>query len=454
MSASEPRSHQRTRRSLLAGAAIVLARATTVVCGAALVPSLLSALGTERFARWSLVTGFSTLLAFADLGLGSSLVTALARAAAEPPLRRREQLSTAYLAALILGFVYAALGLGAHAILSSRAGGPPGQWDMPAETSDTLLTFALVFAASVPLGLVGRVRLGLQEGHVAAGFQTVGTLVGFVAVWLGLRFGLSLPWLVGIHTGAPVLFAALDTLYLLRRHPQLAPRADAARSAVAGELWQLGALFFSLQLAMAAAFASDGLVAAFLLGPEAVAAVAVHAQPFTWFAGVASVFFVALWPAYADALGRGERVWVAATLRRSLVLSTGGTVLLGLVTVGAGPLLFALWLGDGFSADRGLLVPLALTCVATTVGSALSMVLNAAGETRFQRRIALSMGTLVLLAKLLGAALFDAPGLLWGTLLGYLGSTLLPTLWFMRAWLGRAYGAENAQDGRPTSVFP
>jgi O-antigen/teichoic acid export membrane protein len=407
-----------------------------VLSGAALVPPLLSALGTERFALWSVVTGFSTLLAFADFGLGTSLMTALARRVASGDARQRAILSTAYLGALLLCALYTAVGLASHAA-GLGAGGALRVAPLAApEASATLLCFALTFAASVPLGLVGRIRLGLQEGHVTALFQILGTFVGFSAVRLALRLHLDLPWLVGLHTGVPLGFAALDTALFFGRRPSLAPSFREGRRAVARELWDLGSLFFSLQIAMAAAFASDALVAAWLLGPDSVAVLAVHAQPFTWIAGLSGVFFVALWPAYADALAQGERSWVAATLRRSLLVAGCGTSALGACVIAAGPPLFSLWLGDEFAADRQLLLPLALTSVATTLGSALSMVLNAAGEARFQRRIAVAMGAGVLLTKVLGAAYCGTAGLLWGTLLAYLATTLLPTLWFMRGWLG------------------
>ena len=437
--ADENRSVERYRRSLLSGTAATLARATQVACTVASVSLVLPHLGPERFGLWTTVTGLSLLLAFADLGLGNGLITSLARAAATDDRAHAQRLvSSAFYALLAIGAVTLALGAAASGRVPWPAFFNVSDPRAAEEAGPSALAFLAVFSLSVPLTLVQKIHLGFQEGYVASAFQAAGNLLGLCGVVVGVAHLASAPALVTLAMSGPLVAALANGAWLFgARRRWLWPRPGLVDRATLGELRRLGLLFFTLQLATAVAFASDNLVVAHVLGQPEVARYSVHAQPFTWVAGLASVFLVPLWPAYGDALARGDLAWVRATLRRSLALTVAATALPGLVLTLAGRPLLRLWVGDQLAVDTTTLAALAVWTVVAALGSAMSVLLNAAGVVRFQVLTAAAMTVSVLAARTFGAHVLGLQGLVWGTLAAYAVTSLAPTGLYLRSWVRR-----------------
>ena len=116
-----------------------------------------------------------------------------------------------------------------------------------------------------------------------------------------------------------------------------------------------GFFFFVIQVAMAIGFSSDNVVIDRVLGASAVTQ---YAVPFRLFAIPVSLLYMLvspLWPAYGEAWSRGDVVWAARTLKRSLRVSVllGATASLALVLVGK-PVLRA-WAGPTIHPTPALL---------------------------------------------------------------------------------------------------
>src|SRR5207248_1138716 len=117
----------------------------------------------------------------------------------------------------------------------------------------------------------------------------------------------------------------INHLYVFHwRRPQLRPRWSHFSAGAARRLLGMGGLFLVLQISMAFAFTSDNLVAAQVLGPEAVTQYSVPYRLFGIFITMLMVILGPLWPAYGEAASRGDVDWVVRTLKRSLFL--GGSV--------------------------------------------------------------------------------------------------------------------------------
>ena len=114
-------------------------------------------------------------------------------------------------------------------------------------------------------------------------------------------------------------------------------------------LLQVGLFFLVLQLAIAVAYTSNSIILAALLGPSAVAEYAVVAKLFMIPTVMVGFALGPLWPAYREALSRGDTQWVRRTFRRSLrvSLAVGGVVSAVLVALGL-PLIAA-WVGPQLS---------------------------------------------------------------------------------------------------------
>ena len=78
-----------------------------------------------------------------------------------------------------------------------------------------------------------------------------------------------------------------------------------------------------LQVVAAVAYASDSFVIAQLLGAPAVAEYAVPERMFSLITMVLAMVLAPLWPAYGEAIARGDAAWVKRTLKRSILTAVG-----------------------------------------------------------------------------------------------------------------------------------
>src|ERR1700741_1499443 len=79
-STPEGRSQERYRRAMLTTATSVISKFVTMLTLLVSVPLTMNYLGAERYGIWLTITSTIAILGFADLGIGSGLVTTLADA--------------------------------------------------------------------------------------------------------------------------------------------------------------------------------------------------------------------------------------------------------------------------------------------------------------------------------------------------------------------------------------
>src|SRR5208282_4301012 len=117
------------------------------------------------------------------------------------------------------------------------------------------------------------------------------------------------------------------------------------------------------------------------------AAVALYAVPQNLFSSVSTVVSMAinpLWPAYGEAITRGDVAWVRRTFFASLRLVLALTIPACTLLVLAGPWVLRLALGKSFRAPLRLLIALAVWAVVWALTTAVTAFLNGAGVLREQ----------------------------------------------------------------------
>jgi O-antigen/teichoic acid export membrane protein len=187
----------------------------------------------------------------------------------------------------------------------------------------------------------------------------------------------------GLGGGLLALTIASIAEYGFRR-PELRPSLAGASARQTRELLSHGVSFFAMQLAITAIYASDNIIIARVIGPQAVASYSVAGRLFFVSPLVLLTFLTPLWPAYADAISRGDVVWIRKTMYRSVALSLGTCTVIGGATVLLGPWLLRIWVGTSIDASPWLLTGMALWGISSSMGTALSMVLNGLQVLRFQ----------------------------------------------------------------------
>ena len=173
----------------------------------------------------------------------------------------------------------------------------------------------------------------------------------------------------------------------LRVNPRRFDRRTAMR------LLHHGGLFFALQVAATFASAPDNVIIAQTLGPTSVAQYAVVAKLFSVAVLLSDVALAPLWPAYGEAMARGDLHWVRHTLARSVQLAALASVLFAVLLVVGGNEVLARWVGPGFSAPLALRLGFGTWAIVATLGMAVAMMKRSrASGRRHRRRAATSRG--------------------------------------------------------------
>ena len=428
------RSAERHRRILLSAGASTLSKVLGLLVTIVSIPLVLNHLGAERFGLWSTLASLVITLQFIDLGIGNGLINAVAEAHGRGDRAAiRRYFSSAVLALSAVGMLLLLLApivaVQVDWVGLFKLTDPVAQREVAASVTTVIVCIAL----AMPLALLQRVQIGLQQGFVASLWQCASNLISLVAIVIATQLQLGLPWLVAALLGAPVLAALLNSMvFLVRAAPDLRPARRFVTKPALKELLITGSGFFVLQLAVAGVLYSDSIVIAYQLGAAAVAEYAVPERLFSIVSVLLATALGPLWPAYREAISRGDVPWVKRTLRRSLTLAIGLSLAASLMLVLAGPLLVAHWVDAAVPPSRTLLWMLGLWKVFEGAGLALAMFLNAAGIVRVQVLTALIMLAATVLIKPWMVGEYGIAGAPMSTAMIYFCVTLVPLAFVIR----------------------
>lgn len=411
----------------------VLARGTSVACTFLSVPVVTGALGQSRYGAFAVIAGLAALLPFSDLGLGGGLVTALGAATGREDLTEQRRIVTAAL----LGLIAAA----AVMLALFTAAGLVVDWSRPlglsaepfaGDVDRATAVFGTLFLVAVPGTLGTRLLQAVQRTHVANYWQlTVAplTLLGYL---LARSMGAGLPAFAAVAGGVPLVVGVACTTWVLATHPVLRPRRDAFDLTTCRHLLRLGSLFFVLTVAVAVAFETDALVLSWVLGPDAVAIYSVTFRLFALVTVVAALAFAPLWPAFAEALSRGDVPWARRTVWRSMKAGALWSLPAAALLVLLARPLVQWWVGAAFAPPLGLSVALGVWVVLVATQMPLVMLLNGAGVVRFQVVAATCMAVTNLALSVVLAHVVGVSGPVWGSVIAHTVCSGIPMLVYVR----------------------
>jgi O-antigen/teichoic acid export membrane protein len=429
------RSRERYRRAMISGASAAFSRLIWILTLLISVPLTVKFLGSERYGMWMTISSLIALLQFADLGVGYGLLNSVAESNGKDEfVVTRHYISSGFfyllglslLVGIAFALLYPAIPWGAvYNVESSQA---------LREAGPATAVFALVFLANIPISLVGKVQQGFQEGYIDSLWQTVGRVLSLSFLLLVIWLQLGLPWLVLAVTGAPFFCQAINfVLYFYFKNPALAPKLPLIKRESARAVLSTGFLFFLLQLVMAVAFASDTVVLAQFVGPQAVAIYTIVFQAFLFVPALVRVLLNPLWPAYGEADARGDKEWVEKTFSRSLKASLMITGLTALTLFFFGGNLVALWAGKEFLPPRFLLLSLGINSVLLYGwGDPVAMFLNGTGKVAVEVKWAIPMAIVNIAISILLTLRIGISGVAWGTSLSYFFLMVIPITLFLR----------------------
>ncbi len=426
VASEQERSSDRHRRIAIAGVVGVLSKA--LVAGALLlaVPLVADHLDGAELGVWSVLVSAVALVGWSDFGLGNGLLALLSDAQGrdDPTLARRMVTSAAVSLCAVATLMAVASAVAVTALPWESLFGLRA--DQVPALRTAVACFAGVVVLAVPASIGQRIHLAYQQGWAASATTAAGSVLALVAVWLSARAEASLPVFVLAMVGGTTAAYLAETIWVFTRsHRDLLPQRSDLEWAMVRRLARSGAGFFALVLAGSLAYQTDALVIANHLGAADATPYVLTNRLFMLVPTAIGAVLLPLWPAYGEALARGDDRWVRDTLRRSLltaglVASVSAAVLLFL----AGPLLR--WWEPTAEPTPGLLYATAAWSVVFAVSQAVAMYLNGARLIRLQVVLALAMAAANLAASILLVRRIGIAGPVWASVATQSAIVLMP----------------------------
>jgi O-antigen/teichoic acid export membrane protein len=374
------RSKERFRRAAMTAIFTGMARVIGLLATLITVPLTYSYLGPERYGLWMVLISIISVMGFADLGIGNGLMNAVSEAYGKDDRSlAKEYVTSAFVMMLGIAAILTAAGAAGYSFVPWMRLFNVTSGAVAAEGARAFLVLFCWFVLSIPLGVVTRTQAGLQQGYFPQIVGAFGSIVSLLALLLVIALHGSLALLVLASTFGAVAATVLNGWLLFREHPWLLPSWHAYRRSSADKILKLGLLFFVLQCAFAVSYSSDNIVIAQVMGAAAVAIYAVPQKLFSIATVGVSMGLDPLWPAYGEALARGDTAWVRRVFFASLRITLAISVPLCAFLVLAAPWILRVAVGKSLNAPISLLVTLAVWGVVASVSGVTSMLLNGAG---------------------------------------------------------------------------
>jgi O-antigen/teichoic acid export membrane protein len=418
-STPEGRSLERYRRAALTTLTSVVARVAMVLTSLITVRLTVRYLGTERYGLWMTITSVVAMMSFADLGIGNGLLNSISEAHGRDDRESvRKYVSSAFF--VLLGIAAALLALFAlvhpfvpwprvfnvASALAAREAGP------------AVFVFLTCFALNMPLDVVQRVQTGYQEGFETNLWNAAGSLIGLSCLLVAMHFKGGLPWLVLAMSGGQLLGIVGNWSHEFGWvRPWLLPDWTRWDAAAARRILGTGVMFVVIQACGIFTVSVDNIVITQVLGPAAVTQYSVPMRMFLLVRSVAAMFVMPLWPAYGEALARGDVDWARKTLVRSIGFTAlaFGPPALGLAVFGK-PIVH-LWVGPQIQPPSLLLWGAAVWVIVDLCGNAVGIFLCGANLLKFQVVLYAATAAVNLPAKVFAAEMFGLNGVVWTTAL-------------------------------------
>lgn len=351
-------------KGLLAGVgAGLVARAIAMIGPLIVTPISLAYLGDQVFGLWAAMTAMIASALFADLGLGSGLMTRLTVALAndEPHAQVSALIGSAYASLTVLSAALTAVATwaitatnwslifeGANAVQSETAG-------------RIILITVVAFIVNIPLSLVHRVQFATQRSATSNIWQAIGSISTVLAAIMAIR--LDLPaWAVVLaaSSAVPITNVINSTWFFGFIRRDLTPRARAANRTIVADLLRLGLGFSVIAALTGMAISLDPFLVATTLGLEDTATFSVASRFLAPLTAVAASVALPLWAALGASITQGDVAWTRRTVLRVSIASFAATTVLGCCISWFSPPLLEWWLGPSASAvpDVGLLISL------------------------------------------------------------------------------------------------
>jgi O-antigen/teichoic acid export membrane protein len=452
----DSRGAERNRRAVLTGGAATLARVVQIGTSLITLPLTLKYLGNERFGLWMTISSVLAMAAFADFGVGNGVLNTVAKAYGKDDTDGiRKAVSSGFAVLNTIATILILLFFAVYRFVSwgnfFRTVSPQAR----AEAGPALAVFAVCFALNISMDVVQRVQLGLQQGYRYGLWQLFGSLLGFIGVLGGISLHVSLPVLVVAIAGAPILATTLNAIHFFGFvRADLRPKLGFVSRDAISQIARLGGLFFVLQVVVAVSYSADNFIIARTLGAMTVPEYSIPQRMFALVTMMSAMLITPLWPAYGEAVARGDLPWVRRTLSRSVLFVLAASSMASALLLLLAPRLLYWWVGPSIHPPFLLLLGLAIWSVIECCGTALAMFLNSVAAMRFQISVSVTFGVVCVTMKVLLARRFGLVAVPWSTIISYSLVEALPWMFFVPRLMRKLESSVPAVALLERAIYP
>lgn len=419
---------ERNRRIALTAITGVIAKVLAMGIPLFTVKVTYSYLGEEIYGLWSAITSFFSLFQFADLGLGNGLKTKLSQAYGKGDLSLSKKLvSSTYMILMLVSGILLILFLIIYPFIN---------WAkfMNAETEKAIvLAGSVVFAIvipkilNIPLALVQRTQMALQEGYKSNIWQSVAYFLSLISVYVIAKLDTGPLSMIWTSSMIVVIVSGLNMLtYHYIQKKELKPSFNMVDSRVSKIMFRTGSAFFILSILTTFGLALDNFIVARTISLSDAATYSILYKVTNMIGGITSMLSMPMWAANGEAFAKGDIKWIKDSTRKMMYILLGISGIASVLLIIIARPFFAIWLGNSFSFSIFLLIGMCLTQIILSVTTSYFMVLNALGIVR-QQIIVFSVYTSIsFILKYLLATYYGINAIPWVGFISYLLLVFIP----------------------------
>lgn len=382
----EGRANERNRRIALTAFTGAMAKLLAMSIPLVTIKITYHYLGEELYGLWGAITSFFAIFQFADLGLGNGLKTRLSQAQGhEDTNLSRKLISSTSLMLIVVATLL---------ILAFFIFYPIIDWSkvMNAKSEKAILlgggfVFAIVTSRilMIPLSLVERTQLSLQEGFRSNVWQIVAFILSLISVYLiaGLDLG-PLP-MIWVSSYIVVLVSGINMLvYFYFQRREYCPSIHMVDTKITKLMLKTGSNFFVLSIFTAIGLSLDNFIVAKTISLNEVATYSILFKITIMIGGITTMISAPMWTANGEAYARGEFQWIIKNTKRMALILFGISLIASIGLVIISKPFFKLWMGTDFNFSIFLLIGMCTLQILLSVATSYFMVLNALGKVRIQ----------------------------------------------------------------------
>jgi O-antigen/teichoic acid export membrane protein len=337
----------------------------------------LNYLGNERYGVLLTLTTALSLMTFADLGLGNSLVNDVSKAfAKQNVLEAKESISSTFFLILFIAVFFALGVFFLIPVFESLIVSHINTTLDSNEIIETVLVIVFSILFNMPLGIVQKVYDGYQESFIYQIFLFFASIISISTLVFFIRIEAGLSLLALAFSSINILANIMAGIYFFGfKRSELIPSFKFFKLHRGFISIKIGLIFVLLQFFSFVNLSADSLIIQHFSGIASVTSFELVKKLFS-ISSVFIFFISPMWPAFSEAIQKGDINWAKNAIYNSMKLLIGVAALLLLPFLLFGKKIFLLWIGPGFEPSYLILSGFYLFSLISLFGGIVASLFN------------------------------------------------------------------------------